>query len=31
MLVGGIVACRYRNLMDPFAIPSSTPLSGGGA
>jgi tetraspanin-13/31 len=30
-LVGGIVACRYRNLMDPFAIPSSTPLSGGGA
>jgi len=29
MLVGGIVACRYRNLMDPFAIPSSTPLSGG--
>jgi len=27
-LIGGIVACRYRNLMDPFAS-SGAPFSGG--
>lgn len=28
-LIGGIVACRYRNLMDPFASESNkTPFSG---
>jgi len=29
-LFGGIVACRYRNLMDPFASgPVGTPFAGG--
>jgi len=29
-LFGGIVACRYRNLMDPFASgPAGAPFSGG--
>jgi len=28
-LFGGIVACRYRNLMDPFASAASAPFAGG--
>jgi len=27
-LIGGVMACRYRNLLDPFATPASTPFSG---
>jgi len=28
-LIGGVVACRYRNLMDPFATgPAGAPFSG---